>query len=153
MKKTIFLILFFVPFFLFAEIDDYELNRCYVTSSASIVLPQGGGAMSRKAGGEVRFGYYFNEFWSVEGSIALLENRGGYGLNTLWHWYGYERLDPFFLIGARGWTSLGAGPNFGVGTFYHLDDNLSLKIDASSTVLAEDGDVVFSLSAGLQYSW
>lgn len=154
MKRSVLLIPFLFPSALFSEIgEDEALRRCYVAPSAAIVFPQGGCGMSRKAGGEARIGYYLDDFWAVEASAALTENRAGYGLNALWHWYGYERLDPFFLFGVKGWTGLGAGPGFGLGAFYHLDDDFSLKADAYSVLLADDADVVFSLSVGLQYSW
>ena len=131
-----------------------------------MTLPQGGSSMRRLGGGVLRAGWYLGEFWALEGDAAWLENMAGLGVDALWHiqdWsfygdlFGYSRFDPFLTAGARGWIGDGSGqvgPAVGIGTFFHLTDNWSLRGDAQAT-LGLDGDcqMVYSLAFGVQYSF
>ena len=87
-------------------------------------------------------------------------------MDALWHlqgWslygdlFGYSRFDPFFTAGARGWIGGSGGrvgPAAGVGTFWHLPDEWSLRFDAAATLgLDTETEVVYSLSAGVQRSF
>lgn len=139
---------------LFAASEDdeiIELERYFVTPQARILLPEAGSSYS---GGGATFGYYLNEFWALEGTAALLENKGYFGADILWHWYGYERLDPFFTFGASTLTSKAVGPKIGAGTYYHLDDNWSLRADGDA-MMNLDGDtrMNYSLALGIQYAF
>lgn len=138
----------------------------YVGAAATIVLPQGGSSMRRLGGGTLRAGWYFGEFWALEGDVAWLENMAGLGVDALWHvqgWqpygdlFGYSRFDPFLTAGARGWVGDGSGqvgPAVGIGTFWHLTDDWSLRFDAVATLgLDSRVEVVHALSLGVQRSF
>ena len=118
----------------------------YVGVAAAITLPQGGSSMRRLGGGALRAGWYFDEFLALEGEVDWLENAAG-----------YSRFDPFFTAGARGWIGGSAGqvgPSAGVGTFWHLTDEWSLRFDAAATLgLDTATEVVYSLSVGVQRSF
>ena len=138
----------------------------YVGLSGSVLLPQGGSKMHRLGGAAVRIGSYLNENWAVEGEAAWLENAAGFSAQALGHlqgWdlygnlFGYSRFDPFVTLGAKGWIGHGCGqvgPKAGLGAFYHLTDNWSLRADADATLgLETSREMLYSLSAGLQYSF
>ena len=136
------------------EDDDYELDRWYVGASATLVMPQGGGDMRRLGGATARVGYYVTEALAVEADAAWLEDCAGLGVQGLWHIWGYERFDPFLTFGARGWIDGDLGPVAGLGAFYHLTDNWSLRADAQATLgIESDCDMVYSLGAGVQYTF
>ena len=136
------------------EDDDYELDRWYVGASATLVVPQGGGDMRRLGGATARVGYYVTEALAVEADAAWLEDCAGLGVQGLWHIWGYERFDPFLTFGARGWIDGDLGPVAGLGAFYHLTDNWSLRADAQATLgIDSDCDMVYSLGAGVQYTF
>lgn len=134
--------------------DVIELDRWTTSVSAKLVLPQGGGDLRRLGGAAVRAGYYLTEFWCFETEGAWFEDKAGLAADALWHWWGYERFDPFFTFGVRGWIRGDVGPKAGVGAFYHLTESLSLRFDADAT-LALDGEtaMVYSVSGGLQWSF
>ena len=88
----------------------------YVGASATLVLPQGGHSMRRLGGGTARFGLYLADAFAVEADAAWLENCAGLGVQGLWHFYGYERFDPFLTFGARGWIEGDVGPTAGAAT-------------------------------------
>lgn len=137
------------------EEETCEFDRMYAGAAGTMVFPQGGAKMHRRSGAALRAGFYLSEFWAVEAEAAWLEDRAGLAAKALWHWWGYERLDPFFTVGARGWLGGGqAGPAGGAGAFYHLTESLSLRVDADATLGLDSGAVmVYSLSAGLQMSF
>lgn len=137
--------------------EECVLDRFYAGISGAMMLPEGGADARRLAGSELRFGWYPVEFWALEGSFSVLEDSLGAGVQVLRHWWGYERFDPFFTFGARGWFGEGAsdlGPKAGIGAFYHINDEFSLRFDADAT-LALDGaeDVFYTLAVGLQWSF
>lgn len=137
--------------------EECELDSFFVGAGAVMMLPQGGGDERRLAGAGMRLGWYPVEFWALEGGFSWLEDSAGIDLDVLWHWWGYERFDPFFTLGARGWiggNSADLGPKAGIGAFYHLTDSLSLRFDADAT-LTLDGDqaVYYTLSTGVQWSF
>ena len=55
---------------------------------------------------------------------------------------------------SRGWIEGDVGPTAGLGAFYHLTNEWSLRGDAQAT-LGLDGDcqMVYSLGFGVQYSF
>ena len=130
-------------------------DRLYVGMAECVVMPQGGARMSDHTGAAFRFGFYATEFWAVEGEASWVSDRAGLAARAVWHWWGYERLDPFFTFGARGWVDHGqVGPCAGVGTFYHLDDRLSLRFDADATLGVEtDVKMVYAVAAGIQWAF
>ena len=141
----------------FSGVEECEMNRRYAGAGATMVLPGGGSDLRRLSGASARFGYYFAEFWAVETEIASLEDYAGLSTDVLWHWWGYERFDPFFTFGVKGWIGRGDdqfGPKLGTGCFYHLTDSWSLRFDADVTMgLETETETVYTVSAGCQYSF
>ena len=148
----------------FADEEASGETGWYSGAAAQLVLPQGGSRMHRVGGGAARVGYYFTGSLALEAEAAWLENVVGLSARALWHlhgWeefnmlFGYERFDPFLSLGARGWIHDGqVGPSAGLGAFYYLTDSWALRFDADATLgLDTDVETVFSLSAGLQYSF
>lgn len=144
----------------FADVsaDEYEcgLDRFYAGAAGTFVLPQGSSRMSRHLGAAFRFGCYLTESWALDGEASwITSNRVGLSAKALWHWWGYERFDPFFTFGAKGWMVRGqVGPNGGIGAFYHMTECLSLRFDADATLGVETRtEMVYSLSAGFQWSF
>ena len=135
-----------------ADDDVFELERWCVGAGGSLLLPQGGGDVARRcAGGEMRFGYYLDEFWLAEFATSRLENLTGFSADVLWHWWGYERLDPFFTFGACVLVDKEIGPAFGTGTFWHLDDHWSLRFDFTTALgLEHSTEMLYSFSAGVR---
>lgn len=133
------------------EEEIIELDRWQVGASAKLLIPEKGRVLS---GASLRNGYYLNEFWAVEAEAAMLERNAYYGLGVLWHWYGYERIDPFFTFGAAGVFNRYWGPKAGIGTFYHFTDVFALRLDADA-MMDVDGEteMFYSLSLGIQYAF
>jgi hypothetical protein len=132
-----------------------EFDRFYVGAVATGTLPQGGSKISPRAGAAVRAGCYLAEMWAIEGEAGFADDHLAFAAKALWHWWGYERLDPFFTFGARGWTHDGnVGPSGGLGAFYHMTESLSLRFDADATLgLDTDVEMIYSLAFGLQLSF
>lgn len=139
----------------------------YVGVAGSILLPQGGSRVARVGGAALRLGHYFNDDWAIEGETAWLEDAAGLSVRGLWHWqgwqlygdfFGYSRFDPFVAFGASGWIARRGrgqvGPEAGIGAYYHLTDEWSLRADARATLgLDTTVEGLYSLSAGVQYSF
>ena len=133
---------------------EYDYEHWYADAQATVVLPQGGGKMRRLGGGTARLGYYVDDFLALEASAAWLEDSAGLGLRGLWHWWGYEKFDPFFTFGADGWIDGQVGPSLGWGAFWHFDDNWSVRFDAEATLgLDRPTGMVYALSLGVQYAF
>ena len=134
------------------DVFECDFDRWHVGAGASLVLPQGGGAMRRVAGAEVRAGYYMTEMWTAEFAASRLENVTGLSAGFMWHWWGYERFDPFFTYGAKGWLDgFGAGPYGGIGALWNIDDYWSLRLDFDATLAVGAGEyMVYSLTAGIR---
>jgi len=165
MKKLLAVFSALVCGVLFAEDEMCDFDRWYVGGSAALMLPQGGVGMRRLGGGQLQAGYYLTDAFAVEGSVAWLEDSAGLGARGLWHWhgweefnllFGYERLDPFFTVGARGWLGREGqvGPDAGIGALYYLTNSWALRGEADAT-LGLDGSVglLYTLTLGLQYSF
>lgn len=138
----------------FAEVGEYE--HFYADWQATMALPEGGrgGRMRRLGGATMRLGGYVSDAWAVECAAGLHENRGYAAAGVLWHWWLYEKFDPFFRLGAAVWAPGTAGPAAGWGCFWHLDDYWSLRADVDWTLGIDSGSTgVFALSIGVQYSF
>ena len=149
----------------FAEVEDS--SGLYAGVNAAIALPQGGLPRMRRLGGaSLRAGSYFSEFFAAECEAAWMENAAVLAVQGLWHWqggdlygklFGYSAFDPFFTFGARGWTGHGVGqvgPKGGVGAFWHLTEEISLRADADATFCLDSAaGVAYTLSVGIQYSF
>ena len=137
-----------------SEWADYEYERLYVDAQAAMLLPQGGAKTRRQGGGVARIGYYADDFLAVEAAASCMEEGAGLSLRGLWHWWGYEKFDPFFTFGAAWWTDGAAGPTAGWGCFWHFDDNWSLRFDADAVVDAGPGSaMLYAVSFGVQYAF
>ena len=147
-----------------AEDEAEDLTSFYLGASGALVLPQGGSRMSHLGGAAFRAGYYFNDWFALEGEASWMENRAGLAARGVVHWkgwdewdmlFGFSRWDPFFTIGACGWLPDGqVGPATGVGFLYYLDDNWALRASAEATLgLDSRTEMIYSLALGVQYSW
>ena len=138
----------------------------YVGASAQLMLPQGGSRMHHVGGAAVRGGYYLTEDWALEGEAAWLEDVAGLSVAALGHFqgwdlygdlFGYSRFDPFVTLGAKGWIGRDSGqvgPKAGLGAFYHLTDEWSLRADADATLgLETNCEMLYSIGVGVQYSF
>lgn len=133
---------------------EYDFERWYIGARAVAVIPQGGGEMRNLCGAGAYLGYYIDDFLTVEFSSAWLEDTAALSLKGLWHWWGYERFDPFFTFGASGWINGEVGPTLGWGAFWHLNDYWSIRFDADATYGLDDADeMVYSIALGLQWSF
>ena len=133
---------------------EYDFERWYTGARAVAVIPQGGGEMRNLCGAGAYLGYYIDDFLTVEFSSAWLEDTAALSLKGLWHWWGYERFDPFFTFGASGWINAEVGPTLGWGAFWHLNDYWSIRFDADATYGLDDADeMVYSIALGLQWSF
>ncbi len=150
-----------------AEGGNTSLDGSYAGVSGVMTLPQGGSRLRRLGGVAVRGGMYLSDFWAIEGDVSWQENVAGFGVSTLVHaqsWavygdlFGYSAFDPFMTVGACGWLDshdVGqVGPQVGVGAFYHLDDNWSIRMETTATLgLESDVEVVYAVSVGVQYGF
>lgn len=137
----------------------------YVGFSGAMTLPQGGGDLRRLGGATLRGGTYLSDFWAIEGEVGWQENSAELGAGLLGHWtgwelydrfFGFSAFDPFVTIGAKGWVGKSGevGPSAGLGAFYHLGEEWSLRADAAATLGVErDIEMVYLLSVGLQYTF
>ena len=91
----------------------------------------------------------------------MLENSAALAARAVWHlngWreydmlFGYERLDPFLTVGAKGLFHDGqAGPSAGIGAFFHLTDCWALRLDADAMLgLDTEAEMLYAFSLGIQ---
>ena len=145
--------------------EEASRGAYYIGGAGSLVLPQGGSRLGRAGGAIARAGVAVSDNWSVELSAGQLEGCTALGAGALVHFYafelydrffGYSAFDPFFTAGANGWLDHRrgqVGPAAGIGAFWHLDDNWSIRADASATMgLDADVEMLYTLSVGVQYS-
>ncbi len=160
-----------------------ELPPCYVGAGGGLLLPGNGNSLSRAADVALRAGVYATDFlaWEVEGACAPnVSARGGHEALTgvsargLYHFAGFEvfdklfgceRFDPFMTLGAC--TRFGArhafadgshrtatGPEVGLGAFYHLTENLDLRVDATALVACDSPcGMLYAVGVGLQWNF
>lgn len=144
--------------------SEEDLSSFYLGASGALVLPQGGSRMSHLGGAAFCAGYYFNDWFALEGEASWMEDRAGLAARGVVHWrgwdewdmlFGFSRWDPFFTIGACGWLPDGqVGPAAGAGLLYYLDDNWALCASAEAVLgLDSDAEMIYSLDLGVQYSW
>ena len=144
------------------ELESQWLSTAYVGAAGTLAFRQGG---ERVGGGDVRLGVELSDAFSPELDAGWHENSAFLALQDLVHlsafemydrFFGYSRFDPFFTFGGGGW--IGGfeqfGPMAGIGAFWHLDDNWSIRAEAS-TILGLDGEceMIYLMSVGLQYSF
>lgn len=148
------------------EEDEYaDFDRFYVGGTAALLLPGNGNTLNERGAYGVRAGWYLEEDLAVEGTFQYAEGLGGAGAGVLWHWFGYERLDPFFTCGVQsffgdgrrfgdGRHRTGAGPCVGAGAFWHLTEHWSLRVDFGAALGFDSPcSMVYSVGLGLQCSF
>lgn len=137
-----------------------------IGATASSLMPQGGSDVSGGAGAGLVAGFDLSENFGFDAELLSYGHHVQLSGECLWRWqglqlyndlFGYSRFDPFFTAGCAFWLGRGdnqMGPKAGLGAYYHLDNNWSLKADADCS-LALDGcsEAVFSVSAGVIYSF
>jgi OmpA family/Bacterial TSP3 repeat len=77
----------------------------------------------------------------------------GVSLDGLYHLTRFDRLDPYFALGAgyyHGESSL-AGPRAGLGLQYHLTEQLALSVDGRAMLSVDGCDMLYSAGVGLSY--
>ena len=149
-----------------ADEESDGFDRWSVGAAAALTMPQGGSRLHHVGGGALRGGYYLSENWAAEGEVAWLEDAAGLAVDALGHFqgwdfygdlFGYSRFDPFVTLGAKGWIGRDCGqigPKVGLGAFYHLTDEWSLRADADATLgLETNCEMLYSLAVGVQYSF
>ena len=149
-----------------ADEEEGTFRGAYVGASGAIVLPQGGSRVDRAGGGLVRAGAYLSDEWAVEFSAGRLERYTALGAGLLVHFsaietydklFGYSSFDPFLTAGAYGLLDDRrgqVGPSAGLGAFWHLDDNWSVRVDAAATLgLDTDVEMLYTVSVGIQYAF
>ena len=145
-----------------ASEEETGFDRFYAGASAQVLLPQGG--ERSRVGAAGRIGWYATEAFALEGEAADLEHTVGFAARGLWHWrgwdeydklFGFSRFDPFFTFGVSGWLPDGqVGPAAGLGALCYLTDDWALRFGGEATLgLSGEESMVYSLSAGLQYSF
>ena len=148
-----------------ATADEEEVSYgAYVGVAGALTLPQGGARVNRAGGGLVRAGVCLSDDYAIEASVGQLEGYTAFGAGALVHFYtfdlydrffGYSAFDPFFTVGANGWLDKRrgqVGPSAGLGAFWHLDDNWSIRADATATLgLDTDVEMLYTVTVGIQY--
>ena len=163
---------------------DADGSGWYVGAAGGILLPGSGNSLRRAAEVSVRGGYCLSDYLAVEAegmcAPAVVTDGGGRtalsgaALQALFHcsgWetfdrlFGCERLDPFVTLGgaarfagrhvfADNTHRTAFGPTFGLGTFYHLTDALSLRLEARAQLCADTPcGFLYGVAAGVQYSF
>lgn len=111
-------------------------------------------------------GAYVTELTAIETQVGLAERNIHAGVDYLIHWsalevydrfFGYSPIDPFFVIGADVWTRTGssiAGPTAGIGAYYHLSEDWSLRTDAKGSLDVNGGcEMNYVVTVGLNYAF
>lgn len=148
-----------------AEEEEEVSRSVYIGGAGALTLPQGGSRLSRAGGAVARVGVNMSDYWAIEATAGQLEGYTALGVGALVHFYtlelydrffGYSAFDPFFTAGANGWLDGRrgqVGPAAGVGAFWHLDDNWSIRADASATLgLDANVEMLYTVAVGIQYS-
>ena len=145
--------------------EEEEPHGAYAGAAGAMTLPQGGAHVNRAGGALLRAGVHLSDDYAIEASVGQLEGYTAFGVGSLVHFYtfdlydrffGYSAFDPFFTIGANGWLDGRrgqVGPSAGLGAFWHLDDNWSIRADATATLgLDTDVEMLYTVTVGIQYS-
>ena len=164
------------------EVED-DVSCGYVGAAGGLLLPGNGNSLKRAALVTARGGWYVDEYLALEAEALCAPHASsgaggtavwGGSVQALWHlsgWeafdklFGCERFAPFLTCGAQtlcatrhvfadGSHRTGIGPTAGIGAFYHLTDNVSLRFDARAALAVDSPcGMTYALLAGLQYSF
>ncbi|MBR1871348.1 MAG: hypothetical protein IJ802_05935 [Kiritimatiellae bacterium] len=149
---------------------DEEYEPFYANFRAGMILP-GNGLKANKptATASVSAGWYANDTFAWEGTLSYAPNApealAGVAAGALWHWWGFERLDPFFTFGgaamcgeahifSNGKHRTSIEPYAGAGTFWHITESISIRAEGTAHIdAASPCGMFYTISAGLQFSW
>jgi len=167
----------------FAEDVEGGVSYGYVGAAGGMLLPGNGNSLKRAALVTMRGGWYVDEYLAVEAEALCAPHASsgdggttvwGGAAQALWHlsgWeafdklFGCERFAPFLTGGLQALCATrhafaddshrtGIGPTAGIGAFYHLTNNVSLRFDARAALAVDSPcGMTYSLLAGLQYSF
>lgn len=165
--------------------------RWYVSAGLGTIGYEGDEELEDGLLGTFRLGYEYSEWWSFEGSLSVapqlkenfrydwptetrvsrLEESAGPGvhdtyalsfsLDALFHFTRWERLDPYFTLGAGaivygeqiGGDIFDPSVRVGGGVMYHLNDEWALRADARMFLAGVDVESNAILDAGLIWRW
>jgi len=154
------------------EVGDFD--RFYLNLSGGMLLPGNGNSLEPAALASVRGGWYLAEDFALELGVLSAPNAGssagnealtGVSFGGLYHLFGYERFDPFVTLGAAtlfgarhvfadGSSRTAIGPECGLGAFYHLTEQWSLRADAHALAFLDfPCGMVYSVELGAQRSF
>ncbi len=167
-----------------SEEDAYVYDPWYAGVSGGAMLPGNGNSLERAASVSLHTGRYLTETFAVETAVAsaphVCAGRAGaatltsVSIGALLHFtyftfydrlFGSERLDPFLTFGVNGTFAsrhvfahdahrTGIGPYAGMGAFYHLTDNWSIRAEARAALCCDSPcGMLYVASLGLQYSF
>ena len=164
------------------EVDD-GVSYGYVGAAGGLLLPGNGNGLKRAALVAARGGWYVDEYLAFEAEALCAPHAAsdaggtavwGGSVQALWHvsgWeafdklFGCERFAPFLTCSAQALCAprhvfaddshrTGIGPSVGLGAFYHLTDNWSLRAEARAALAVDSPcGMTYALLAGLQYSF
>lgn len=113
-------------------------------------------ALNATANGGTRLG-------RKNGHKSDAHNIWGVGLDALYHFDRYERFDPYVSLGwvyyhgddrifSEGSYYNHTGPRLGIGAFYHLNDNWSLRADGRFSVACDSTfETLYTADLGIAY--
>ena len=135
-----------------------DFDAFYVGSSVGAFMPDGAARPRSAALAVARVGWYSSDTlaYELEAGSSIRGKAGNLalgGVGVLWHWWGFERLDPFFTCRAAV-AGRSCGPEAGTGFFWHLSETASLRADARMLLDATDGCVpLYCASLGVQFAF
>ncbi len=160
-----------------------DISYGYVGTAGGMLLPGNGNSLKRAALVGARGGWYVDEYLALEAEAVCAPHVSsgaggttvwGGSVQALWHlsgWeafdklFGCERFAPFLTCGAQtlcatrhvfadGSHRTGIGPTVGIGAFYHLTDNVSLRAEARAALAVDSPcGMTYAILAGIQYSF
>lgn len=168
---------------LFAQEEDQP--RWYVSPGVGMMFFEGNQPVNEGLNMALRLGYDLADHWSLEGGLSWAPNitsngrhghddgRRGYDLSgqsirgafgdVLYHFYRFERFDPFLTAGFGYYRSNNrvfcegdefsvCGPRLGLGAMYHLTDRWSVRADFRSFMaIDETCEMTYTGDAGITY--
>ena len=183
MKKSIFLVALLAAACVPAD-EAVDGAQAYLGAAGGIFLPGNGSSLKRAATVSARGGWYVSDNLALEleGGAApnAVSSRGGnttvteFAARGLFHLtgieefdklFGCERFDPFVTFGAEalfasrhvfadGSHRTAIGPTVGLGAFYHLTDQWSLRFDATAAMSVDTPcGMSYGMSIGLQWDF
>jgi len=164
--------------------EETGVDPWYASASGGVFLPGNGNSLRRAASVAVRGGRYVTDNLALEleggcvpnasmssggnATVTTFAARGLFhlsGIDEFDKLFGCERFDPFVSLGAAAFFAshhafadgshrTGIGPSAGLGAFYHITDNWSLRFDASTAMTVDTPcGMAYGVGLGLQRSF